>query len=125
MNRKIHVPFCRAVEEATPSLTLIGALVIPVNPQYTSQLLPYKDEFVFTDCSIREFWDEELKLLIDRDISAGINIKRVGLGLFPTLSRRKGKIVITNSVTNSTLKKVLSVLRGLEKPTSVPLGQRG
>ena len=102
-----------------------GALVIPVNPQYTCQLLPYKDELVFTNCSIREFWDEELKLLIDRDISAGINIKRVGLGLFPTLSRRKGKIVITNSVTNSTLKKVLTTLRGFQKPTSVPSGQRG
>ncbi|MGL4881263.1 MAG: zinc ribbon domain-containing protein, partial [Waterburya sp.] len=63
-----------------------GASVIPVNPQYTSMLLPYKDEFVFTDCSIREYWDEELKLLIDRDISAGLNVKRVGLDLFPTIS---------------------------------------
>ena len=93
-----------------------GAVVIPVNPQYTSQLLPYKDEFIFTDCSIREYWDEELNLLIDRDISSGINIKRVGLGLFPTIKRRKGNLVITNSVTNSTLKEVLSTLRSLEKP---------
>ncbi len=93
-----------------------GALVIPVNPQYTSQLLPYRDEFIFTDCSIREYWDEKLKLWIDRDISAGINIKRVGLGLFPTLKRRKGKVVICNSVTNSTLKEVLTTLRGFQKP---------
>ena len=93
-----------------------GALVVPVNPQYTSQLLPYKDELVFTDCSIREHWDEELKLLIDRDISAGINVKRVGLGLFPTIKRRKGKVTISNSVTNSTLKEVLSTLRGSGKP---------
>ena len=75
-----------------------GALVIPVNPQYTSQLLPYKDEFVFIDCSIREYWDEKLKLLVDRDISAGINIKRVGLGFFPTIKRRREKIVITKSI---------------------------
>ncbi|WP_026102398.1 RNA-guided endonuclease TnpB family protein [Pleurocapsa sp. PCC 7319] len=99
-----------------------GALVIPVNPQYTSQLLPYKDEFVFTDCSIREYWDEEYQLLVDRDISAGINTKRVGLDVFPTLKRRKGNPVIVASTTNSTLKQVLSVLRDLEKPTSVPEG---
>ncbi|NJR48082.1 MAG: transposase [Hyellaceae cyanobacterium CSU_1_1] len=93
-----------------------GALVIPVNPQYTSQLLPYKDEFVFTDCGIREYWDEEYQLLIDRDISAGLNVKRVGLDLFPTIIRRKGNPVVVASATNSTLKEVLSTLRGLEKP---------
>jgi putative transposase len=94
-----------------------GALVIAVNPQYTSQLLPHKDEFVFTDCGIREYWDEELKLLIDRDISASINVKRVGLDVFPTIKRRKGNPVVVASTTNSTLKQVLSTLRGLEKPT--------
>ncbi len=93
-----------------------GAVVIPVNPQYTSQLLPYKDQFVFTDVSIRKYWDEEFKLLIDRDISSGINIKRVGLDLFPTIKRRKGKAVITNSCTNLTSKEVLSTLRSMGKP---------
>lgn len=93
-----------------------GALVTPVNPQYTSQLLPHKDEFIFTDVGIREYWDEEYQLLIDRDISAGINIKRVGLDLFPTLKRRKGNPVVVVSTTNSTLKKVLTALRGFQKP---------
>jgi putative transposase len=93
-----------------------GALVIPVNPQYTSMLLPYKDEFVFTDCGIREYWDEELNFLIDRDISAGINVKRVGLDLFPTIKRRKGNPIVVASTTNSTSKEVLSVLRNLQKP---------
>ena len=93
-----------------------GALVIPVNPQYTSQLLPYKDEFVFTSVNIREYWDEEFQLLIDRDISSGINIKRVGLDLFPTIKRRQGKAVIINSCTNLTSKEVLSTFIGLEKP---------
>ena len=102
-----------------------GAVAIPVNPAYTSQLLPYKDEFVFTDCSIREYWDEELKLLVDRDLSSSVNIKRVGLGLFPTIRRRKGNPVVIASTTNSTLKKVLTALRGFQKPTSVPSGQRG
>ena len=98
-----------------------SALIIPVNPQYTSQLLPYKDEFIFTNCNIRKYWDEEYQLLVDRDISAGINIKRVGLDVFPTLKWRKGNPVIVASTTNSTSKQVLSVLRGLEKPTPVQL----
>ncbi|MEO0968837.1 MAG: transposase [Cyanobacteria bacterium J06639_18] len=94
-----------------------GCRVIPVKPEYTSQLLPHKDEFVFTDCSIRKYWDEEYSLWIDRDISAGINIKRVGLDVFPTIKRRKGKPVIVASVTNSTLKEVLAVLQRYQKPT--------
>jgi putative transposase len=96
-----------------------GALVIPVNPQYTSMLLPYKDEFVFIDCGIREYWDEELSLLIDRDISASINVKRVGLDLFPTIKRCKGNPVVVASTTNSTSKLALSVLKNLQKPISV------
>lgn len=96
-----------------------GALVIPVNPQYTSRLLSYKDEFVFTDCSVREYWDEELNLLIDRDINAAVNVKRVGLDLLPTIKRRKGNPVVTTSTTNSTLKEVLLVhqLWATRKPT--------
>jgi putative transposase len=93
-----------------------GALVIPVNPQYTSQLLSYRDEFIFTDMSIREYWDEELQLLVDRDINSGVNTKRVGLDLFPTISCRRGNPVVVASTTNSTSKEVLSVLRNLQKP---------
>lgn len=93
-----------------------GISVIPVNPQYTSMVLPYKDELIFTDCGIREYWDSEYKLLVDRDLAAGINIKRVGLDLFPTIKRCKGNPVVVSSTTNSTLKEVLSALRGLEKP---------
>ena len=86
-----------------------GAIVKEVNPAYTSVILSYRDEFVFTDCRIREYWDQQLKLLVDRDISASINIKRVGLGLFPTIKRRKGNPVVVASTTNSTLKEVLLV----------------
>jgi putative transposase len=74
--------------------------VIAVNPAYTSQLLAYRDEFVFTDCDIRSYWDAEYSLNIDRDINAGINIKRVGRGLFPTIKRRKGNPVVGDSTTN-------------------------
>lgn len=80
-------------------------------------ILPYKDEFVFTDVSIRKYWDEELSLWVDRDIASGINVKRVGLDVFPTIKRRRGNPVVKASTTNSTSKLVLSLLQGLEKPT--------
>lgn len=94
-----------------------GAVVIGVNPAYTSQILAYRDEFVFTDCSIREYWDDIEKLIVDRDINAAINIMRVGLDEFPTIKRRRGNPVVIASTTNSTSKEVLSILRNLEKPT--------
>ncbi len=98
-----------------------GAVTIKCNPSYTSQLLSYRDEFVFTDCSIREYWDTEEKLMVDRDVNASINLKRVGLGMFPTIKRRRGKPVVIDSTTNSTSKEVLEVLR-YQKPTLYPIG---
>ena len=92
-----------------------GAIVKKVKPAYTSQLLSYRDEFVFTDCSIREYYDAIEKIQVDRDINSAVNIKRVGLGLFLTINRRSGKI--TKSKTDSTTKQVLEVLRGCQKPT--------
>lgn len=88
-----------------------GGKVEPKNPAYTSQLLSYKDEFVFTDCSIREYWDSELALWVDRDINAALNLKRVGLELFPTLKRSRGKITVKSSLTDSTSNLVLTVLQ--------------
>jgi putative transposase len=76
-------------------------------------LLSYRDEVVFTDISIREYWDEDLNLLVDRDINAGINIKRVGLDMFPTIKRRQGNIEIVDSITDVTSKEVVQILRGL------------
>ncbi|MGK7873301.1 MAG: RNA-guided endonuclease InsQ/TnpB family protein [Xenococcaceae cyanobacterium] len=94
-----------------------GARVVKVKPDYTSQLLCYRDEFVFTDCSIREWFDRELLLIIDRDINAAINIKRVVLGVFPTINRRKENLVIKATETDSTLKEILVVLSECQKPT--------
>jgi putative transposase len=88
-----------------------GAKVIAKNPAYTSQLLSYRDEFVFTDCSIREYWGNVEKLLVDRDINAAINIKRAGLDVFPAIKRRKGSIVTVGSITDITSKEVLRILR--------------
>ncbi|MGK7918989.1 MAG: hypothetical protein AB4080_03130 [Trichodesmium sp.] len=75
--------------------------MIECKSNYTSQLLCYRDEIVFTDCSIREYFDEELQLKINRDINAAINVKRVGLDLFPTINRRQNKVVIAQSKTAS------------------------
>jgi len=79
-----------------------GAVVVKVNPAYTSQLLAYRDEFIFTNCEIRSYFDLQELLNVDRDVNASINIKRVGLGLFPTIKCRRGKVVITTTVTAST-----------------------
>lgn len=86
-----------------------GAVVKKVNPAYTSQVLSYRDEIVFTDCSIREYYDPMEEILVDRDINSSINIKRVGLELFLTINRRSGKI--TKSKTGSTTKQVLAVFQ--------------
>lgn len=99
-----------------------GAVVKKVNPAYTSQVLSYRDEIIFTDCSIREYYDLIEKIKVDRDINAAINLKRVGLELFPTINRRSGKI--SNSKTNSTAKQVLEILRDARSPHS-PEGECG
>jgi putative transposase len=90
-----------------------GAIVIAKNPAYTSQLLAYRDEVIFTDCNIREYWDDTEQLLVDRDINASINLKRVGLDVFPTIKRRKGKVAIVDSITDDTSKEVLHILRNI------------
>ncbi|MFK0730203.1 MAG: zinc ribbon domain-containing protein, partial [Gloeotrichia echinulata HAB0833] len=96
-----------------------GARTIAVKPAYTSQLLAYRDEFIFTDCNIRKYWDEKELLYVDRDVNAAINIKRVGLGLFPTIKRRKGNPVVGDSTTNSTSKEVLAALRNVPEAYTV------
>jgi transposase len=90
-----------------------GAVVIAKNPVYTSQLLAYRDEVIFTDMNIRNYWDETENLWVDRDINAAINVKRVGLDVFPTIKRRKGGITVTLSSTDSTSEEVLHTLRSV------------
>ena len=98
-----------------------GAVTIGVKPAYTSQLLFYRDEFVFTDCSIRTFFDPKEQLNIDRDINAAVNIKRVGLDVFPTINRRRGNPVVTRSTTSSTSKEVLPVFIKAAERRAVPV----
>jgi putative transposase len=87
-----------------------GAVVIPQNPAYTSQILSYRNEIIFTDTNIREYWDETEMLRVDRDINASINLKRLGLGIFPRIKRRSGKIVIVGTMTESTTKEIMYIL---------------
>ena len=64
-----------------------GVSVTKVNPAYTSQVLCYRNEITFPDNSVREYFDKELGLIIDRDISAALNIKQRGLQVFPVPKR--------------------------------------
>jgi putative transposase len=73
-------------------------------------VLCYRDEIIFTDCSIRDFWDEQNSLMVDRDINAAINLKRLGLGIFPSIKRRSGKLSVVGSMDDSTTKEILNTL---------------
>jgi putative transposase len=88
-----------------------GAVVIPQNPAYTSQILSYRNEIVFTDTDIREYWDEKEMLKVDRDINASINLKRLGLGIFPRIKRRSGKISVVGTMEESTTKEIIDILK--------------
>ncbi|MEZ2320703.1 MAG: RNA-guided endonuclease InsQ/TnpB family protein [Microcoleus sp.] len=96
-----------------------GAVVVSQKPAYTSMLLCYRNEMVFTDCNIREYWDEQNSLMVDRDLNAAINLKRLGLGIFPSIKRCSGNLSIVGSMDNSTIKEILHTLhRAVKKPTS-------
>ncbi len=88
-----------------------GAVVIPQNPAYSSQVLSYRNEIVFTDTDIREYWDEKEMLKVDRDINASINLKRLGLGIFPRIKRRSGKISVVGTMDDSTTKEIIDILK--------------
>ena len=90
-----------------------GAVVIPQKPAYSSQVLSYRNEIIFTDCNIREYWDEQNSLMVDRDVNAAINLKRLGLGIFPSIKRRSGNLVIVGTMSDSTTKEILNTLIGL------------
>jgi len=96
-----------------------GAVVISQKPAYTSMVLSYRNEIIFTDCSIRDYWDEQNSLMVDRDINAAINLKRLGLGIFPSIKRRSGNLSVVGSMDESTAKEILHTLdRAAKKPTS-------
>ncbi len=84
-----------------------------------SMVLSYRNEIIFTDCSIRDYWDEQNSLMVERDINAALNIKRLGLGIFPSIKRRSGNLSIVGTMDESTVKEILHTLhRAAKKPTS-------
>jgi putative transposase len=96
-----------------------GTVVIPKNPAYTSMVLSYRDEVIFTDCNIRGYWDEQESLMVDRDVNAAINLKRLGLDIFPSIKRRSGKPVIVGTMDKSTTKEILHILQKTEDAFAV------
>lgn len=90
-----------------------GAVVISQKPAYSSMILCYRNEVIFTDTSIRNYWDEKESLMVDRDVNAAINLKRLGLDIFPSIKRRSGKIDIVGTMSDSTTKEILNTLVGL------------
>jgi putative transposase len=96
-----------------------GAVVISQKPAYTSMVLSCRNEIIFTDCSMRGYWDEQNSLMVDRDINAAINLKRLGLDIFPSIKRRGGNLSVVGSMDNSTMKEIMHTLnRAAKKPTS-------
>ena len=71
-----------------------GGQVIKVKPNYTSQICSNCDEYCPKDLEDRIHSCKACNVEMDRDINAAINIKRVGLGVFPTIKRRKGKLIV-------------------------------
>ncbi|MEZ2251285.1 MAG: RNA-guided endonuclease TnpB family protein, partial [Microcoleus sp.] len=72
-----------------------------------------------TDCGIRNYWDEQHSLMVDRDLNAAINVKRLGLGIFPSIKRRSGNLSVVGTIDNSIAKEILYTLRRAAKmPTS-------
>ncbi|MFP4578074.1 MAG: RNA-guided endonuclease InsQ/TnpB family protein [Coleofasciculus sp.] len=65
-----------------------GKLVVKVKPHNTSQVCSCCDRLVQKDLSIRVH-ECLCGLIWDRDRNAAVNIKRVGLGIFPTIKRPK------------------------------------
>ncbi|MEQ8542117.1 MAG: zinc ribbon domain-containing protein [Coleofasciculus sp. D1-CHI-01] len=65
-----------------------GKAMVKVKPHNTSQVCSCCNRLVEKDLSIR-IHECLCGLILDRDWNAAINIKRVGLGIFPTIKRPK------------------------------------
>lgn len=88
-----------------------GAVVRKQKPAYTSMLLSYRNEVAFPNLNVREYPDGQERLMVDRDINAAINLKKRGLGIFPTIKRPNGNLSISGDIDNSTVQSILAILR--------------
>ncbi|WP_293206718.1 MULTISPECIES: hypothetical protein [unclassified Microcoleus] len=68
---------------------------------------------------MRSYWDEQHSLMVDRDINASINLKKLGLDIFPKIKRRSGNLSVVGTIDDSTAKEILDTLhRAAKMPTS-------
>jgi len=57
--------------------------------------------------------------MVDRDINAAVNLKRLGLDIFPSIKRRSGNLFVVGNMDKSTAKEILYTLhRAIKKHTS-------
>lgn len=105
--------FAQFVDILSYIVVKTGGQVVKVNPNYTIQICCVCDNHVPKKLSDRIHRCDKCLLILDRDVLAAINIKRVGLDVFPTIKRRKGKLVVLSRITDSTLKEILDN----QKPT--------
>lgn len=93
-----------------------GGQVIKVKPNYTSQICCNCDSYAPKELSDRIHDCKACNVgIINRDINAAVNIKRVGLGVFPTIKSRRGKLIIESSGSTSTLKEIREFTRSLRR----------
>jgi putative transposase len=55
--------------------------------------------------------------MVDLDINAAINLKRLGLGIFPSIKRRGGNLSVAGTMDNSTMKEILYTLNRAARST--------
>lgn len=93
-----------------------GGQVIKVKPNYTSQICCNCDAYAPKELSDRIHNCKACNVgILNRDINAAVNIKRVGLGVFPTIKSRRGKLIIESSSSISTLQEIREFTRSLHR----------
>ena len=81
-------------------------------------VLSYRNEIIFTECGIRDYWDEQHSLMVDRDVNAAINLKKLGLDIFPSIKGLGGNLSLVGAIDDSTAKEILHTLhRAANTPT--------
>ena len=96
-----------------------GAQVVKVNAAYTSKFLSYRNEIVFDDVSVREYWDAVWCVRVDRDINAALNILQRGLQVFPLPKKasKRETLRVNRKLDNSTVTAMVATLKEAAKPT--------
>ncbi len=93
-----------------------GGQVVKIKPNYTSQICCNCDAYVPKELSDRIHDCKACDVgKLNRDINAAVNIKRVGLGVFPTIKSRRGKLIIESSNSMSTLQEIREFTRSLRR----------